>query len=71
MNQLEIFRNREFGDIRTVTEGKKVFQRSELATLENHIPQSVLNVKFVDVNLSTAIHFRLIWKNRYRNITHR
>lgn len=81
MNQLEIFRNREFGEIRTVTvdgepwfvgkdiaealgykntkdailthvmdEDKKVFQRSELATLENHIPQSVLNVKFVDVN---------------------
>ena len=81
MNQLEVFKNREFGQIRTVTvdgepwfvgkdiaealgykntkdailthvmdEDKKIFQRSELATLENHIPKSVLNVKFVDAN---------------------
>ncbi|MGN0619105.1 MAG: Bro-N domain-containing protein [Ruminiclostridium sp.] len=79
MNEtIQIFRNEQFGSIRTITingepwfvgkdvaeilgykntkdalgthvddEDKKTLQRSEIATLENHIPKSALNVRFV------------------------
>ncbi len=81
MNQLEIFKNREFGEIRTVVidgepwfvgkdvaealgykntkdailthvldEDKKIFQRSELATLENCTAKGTLKVELIDAN---------------------
>lgn len=78
MNNLQIFENQEFGQVRTVTidgepwlvgkdvavalgykntkdalvkhvdeEDKQILQRSQIATLENHIPKSVLSMDFV------------------------
>ena len=78
MNELQIFENAEFGQIRTVQlnneiyfigkdvaealgykntkdaiathvaeEDRRVLQRSEIATIENHIPKDVLPVNFV------------------------
>ena len=82
MNELQIFENEEFGEIRTVTinnepwfvgkdvatalgykntkdaiishvddEDKTVIQRSEIATLENHIPEDVLPMNFVSAEI--------------------
>ena len=82
MNELQIFENEEFGEIRTVTinnepwfvgkdvatalgykntkdaiishvddEDKRVIQRSEIATLENHIPEDVLPMNFVSAEI--------------------
>lgn len=78
MKNLQIFRNEEFGEIRTVTidrepwfvgkdvatalgysntkdalishvteEDKRILQRSEIATIENHLPKEVFPVNFV------------------------
>lgn len=78
MNELQIFKNEEFGEVRTVTidngpwfvgkdvagalgysntkdalinhvtvEDKRILQRSEIATIENHLPKEVLPVNFV------------------------
>lgn len=77
MNELQIFSNKEFGEIRTVTindepwfvgkdvaealgysntkdalishvaeEDKRILQRSEIATIENHLPKEVFPVNF-------------------------
>lgn len=82
MNELKIFKNEEFGEIRTVQidnetyfagkdvaaalgykntkdalithvneEDKRIVQRSEIATIENHIPKDVLNITFVNGNI--------------------
>lgn len=82
MNKIKIFKNAEFGEIRTVQinnetyfagkdiaealgykntkdalsthvseEDKRIIQRSEIATIENHIPKEVLNIAFVDGNI--------------------
>lgn len=78
MNELKIFKNEEFGEIRTVQlnnetyfvgkdvaealgyantkdalinhidkEDKRILQRSEIATIENHIPKDVFPINFV------------------------
>lgn len=78
MNELQIFKNEEFGEVRTVTidnepwfvgkdvatalgykntkdalishvteEDKRILQRSEIATIENHLPKEVFPVNFV------------------------
>lgn len=78
MNELQIFKNEEFGEIRTVTidnepwfvgkdvatalgysntkdalishvaeEDKRILKRSEIATIENHLPKDVFPVNFV------------------------
>lgn len=78
MQELQIFKNEEFGDIRTVTidnepwfvgkdvakalgysntkdalishvaeEDKRILKRSEIATIENHLPKDVFPVNFV------------------------
>lgn len=78
MKELQIFKNEEFGEIRTVTidnepwfigkdvatalgysntkdalishvaeEDKRILQRSEIATIENHLPKDVFPVNFV------------------------
>ena len=77
MNELQIFKNDEFGEIRTVQlnnetyfvgkdvaeslgysntkdalishvaeEDKRILQRSEIATIENHLPKEVFPVNF-------------------------
>lgn len=77
MNELQIFKNEEFGQVRTVTidnkpwfvgkdvaealgysntkdalishvgeEDKRILQRSEIATIENHLPKEVFPVNF-------------------------
>lgn len=82
MNDIRIFNNEEFGNVRTVTidnepwfvgkdvaealgysntrdalathvvyEDKRIIQRSEIATLENHIPKSALPMDFVSANI--------------------
>lgn len=35
-------------------EDKRILQRSEIATIENHIPKSALSVNFVTVHLPTV-----------------
>lgn len=78
MNELQIFKNEEFGEIRTVQlnnetyfvgkdvaealgyantkdalinhvdkEDKRILQRSEITTIENHIPKDVFPINFV------------------------
>lgn len=78
MQELQIFKNEEFGEVRTVTidnepwfvgkdvalalgykntkdalishvteEDKRILQRSEIATIENHLPKEVFPVNFV------------------------
>ena len=78
MQELQIFKNEEFGEVRTVTignepwfvgkdvaealgysntkdalishvteEDKRILQRSEIATIENHLPNEVFPVNFV------------------------
>lgn len=82
MNDIRIFNNEEFGNVRTVIinsepwfvgkdvaealgysntrdalathvvdEDKRIIQRSEIATLENHIPKSALPMDFVSANI--------------------
>ena len=82
MNEIQIFSNEEFGEIRTVTidnepwfvgkdvadavgykntkdailthvdeEDRRIIQRSEIATLENHIPKDVFPVNFVSTDI--------------------
>lgn len=82
MNELKIFENAEFGQVRTVTineepwfvgkdvatalgysntkdalmshvveEDKRILQRSEIATIENHLPKDVLPVNFVSADI--------------------
>lgn len=82
MEKLEVFKNKEFGEIRTVTinnepyfvgkdvaqalgyrntkdaiinhvseDDKRIIQRSEIATIENNIPQTALPVNFVSADI--------------------
>ena len=82
MEKLEVFKNKEFGEIRTVTinnepyfvgkdvaqalgyrntkdaiinhvseDDKRIIQRSEIATIENNIPQAALPVNFVSADI--------------------
>ena len=82
MEKLEVFKNKEFGEIRTVTinnepyfvgkdvaqalgyrntkdaiinhvseDDKRIIQRSEIATIENNIPQTELPVNFVSADI--------------------
>ena len=82
MNTLQIFKNKEFGQIRTVTidnepwfvgkdvatalgykntkdalishveeEDRRILQRSEVATIKNHLPKDVFPVNFVSADI--------------------
>lgn len=82
MNNLRIFKNEEFGEVRTVTidnepwfagkdvatalgykntkdalishveeEDRRILQRSEVATIENHLPKDVFPVNFVSADI--------------------
>ena len=82
MNELQIFKNEEFGEIRSLEinnkpyfvgkdiakalgykntkdalinhvdeDDKKIIQRSEMATIENHIPKEILPVNFVSAEI--------------------